>query len=129
MGTKYGLADAAGLEQTKAEQNGIAHAAPDGPGNVRRTRNVAYQHRIDAHDNHNQERLETQCQQRLQIILPGAATACFAFLSLRVDETAIMDYIFNAVRFFLTSQQLYLLRRSEERRVGKECRSRWSPYH
>ena len=24
---------------------------------------------------------------------------------------------------------LYLLIRSEERRVGKECRSRWSPYH
>src|SRR2546430_5899389 len=24
---------------------------------------------------------------------------------------------------------LDLLRRSEERRVGKECRSRWSPYH
>src|SRR2546422_7025498 len=24
---------------------------------------------------------------------------------------------------------LSLLRRSEERRVGKECRSRWSPYH
>src|SRR6266581_4107496 len=24
---------------------------------------------------------------------------------------------------------LLLLRRSEERRVGKECRSRWSPYH
>src|SRR5256885_13548553 len=23
----------------------------------------------------------------------------------------------------------YLRRRSEERRVGKECRSRWSPYH
>ena len=23
----------------------------------------------------------------------------------------------------------YLLIRSEERRVGKECRSRWSPYH
>ena len=22
-----------------------------------------------------------------------------------------------------------LLTRSEERRVGKECRSRWSPYH
>ena len=25
-------------------------------------------------------------------------------------------------------QQAYVLR-SEERRVGKECRSRWSPYH
>ena len=24
---------------------------------------------------------------------------------------------------------VYLLLRSEERRVGKECRSRWSPYH
>ena len=23
----------------------------------------------------------------------------------------------------------YILTRSEERRVGKECRSRWSPYH
>ena len=23
----------------------------------------------------------------------------------------------------------YSLMRSEERRVGKECRSRWSPYH
>ena len=24
---------------------------------------------------------------------------------------------------------LVLSKRSEERRVGKECRSRWSPYH
>ena len=28
-----------------------------------------------------------------------------------------------------TSQLMKLLLRSEERRVGKECRSRWSPYH
>ena len=26
-------------------------------------------------------------------------------------------------------QELPYLERSEERRVGKECRSRWSPYH
>ena len=25
--------------------------------------------------------------------------------------------------------QLWYAERSEERRVGKECRSRWSPYH
>ena len=25
--------------------------------------------------------------------------------------------------------ELDVIRRSEERRVGKECRSRWSPYH
>ena len=24
---------------------------------------------------------------------------------------------------------LFMVPRSEERRVGKECRSRWSPYH
>ena len=28
-----------------------------------------------------------------------------------------------------TSGQILLNGRSEERRVGKECRSRWSPYH
>ena len=28
-----------------------------------------------------------------------------------------------------TEQQIFQAVRSEERRVGKECRSRWSPYH
>ena len=35
-------------------------------------------------------------------------------------------------RFVPTAQAVRLMRnkvRSEERRVGKECRSRWSPYH
>src|SRR2546430_7523207 len=27
------------------------------------------------------------------------------------------------------THRFHLLARSEERRVGKECRSRWSPYH
>ena len=27
------------------------------------------------------------------------------------------------------NEQVVLSSRSEERRVGKECRSRWSPYH
>ena len=29
----------------------------------------------------------------------------------------------------IRSELLMLRTRSEERRVGKECRSRWSPYH
>ena len=29
----------------------------------------------------------------------------------------------------ITSMPLTVTTRSEERRVGKECRSRWSPYH
>src|SRR3712207_9376619 len=30
---------------------------------------------------------------------------------------------------FLARTQMFYAARSEERRVGKECRSRWSPYH
>ena len=29
----------------------------------------------------------------------------------------------------LTPEERPIIGRSEERRVGKECRSRWSPYH
>ena len=46
---------------------------------------------------------------------------------------------YNSASFEATSAQnlanagyhviVYDRRRSEERRVGKECRSRWSPYH
>ena len=38
-------------------------------------------------------------------------------------ESAILDLIDNAI----DSHKKH--KRSEERRVGKECRSRWSPYH
>ena len=34
----------------------------------------------------------------------------------------------GAIKDYLTELKL-LNQRSEERRVGKECRSRWSPYH
>ena len=40
---------------------------------------------------------------------------------------------YNAVKNGMNSELKelpdYLEKRSEERRVGKECRSRWSPYH
>src|SRR5258708_1811952 len=35
----------------------------------------------------------------------------------------------SAERRLRESEERYSLARSEERRVGKECRSRWSPYH
>ena len=35
----------------------------------------------------------------------------------------------NAVALANTPVMDKLMARSEERRVGKECRSRWSPYH
>src|SRR2546430_17692685 len=33
------------------------------------------------------------------------------------------------LRWYDRSRRIARLSRSEERRVGKECRSRWSPYH
>ena len=32
-------------------------------------------------------------------------------------------------QFLRLCGEIYIKNRSEERRVGKECRSRWSPYH
>ena len=37
--------------------------------------------------------------------------------------------VFKASRGIEDIYELTYIRRSEERRVGKECRSRWSPYH
>ena len=49
-----------------------------------------------------------------------------------VDEPAwIMDGNYRPTLHLRLpfSDKIILLDRSEERRVGKECRSRWSPYH
>ena len=35
----------------------------------------------------------------------------------------------NNVFTFADEYKTFISERSEERRVGKECRSRWSPYH
>ena len=47
-------------------------------------------------------------------IIPAALTMCYAFLSLRADETSVMDYIINAIRFFITSQQEFRWQQKEE---------------
>ena len=41
------------------------------------------------------------------MVLPMAMTACFAFLTIRTNETTIMDYLRYAVRYFVTAQQYY----------------------
>ncbi len=35
----------------------------------------------------------------------------------------------NTAKIFIVDDEPEITERSEERRVGKECRSRWSPYH
>src|SRR5687768_18164310 len=54
-------------------------------------------------------------QRRILVFAGAASTVCFFGT-------------FPAVKFFFT-YEVWRRSRSEERRVGKECRSRWSPYH
>ena len=44
-----------------------------------------------------------------------------------IVEDYHLDPVSKAYRKFFDSEEFRT--RSEERRVGKECRSRWSPYH
>src|SRR5688572_1182325 len=48
--------------------------------------------------------------------------------SIGKDKLLWTIFIVLAITTFITEQEILWLR-SEERRVGKECRSRWSPYH
>ena len=47
------------------------------------------------------------------------------------DDMADLERAVNMLHKIFTSQKIayHIEKRSEERRVGKECRSRWSPYH
>lgn len=42
-----------------------------------------------------------------KILIPAVLTAAFAFLSIRNDETTILDFIKYAVRYFISTQQIY----------------------
>ena len=68
----------------------------------------------------------------------GKTNATFTTLRKIIDgeyNTVMGDGVENATRIRVDStvglNEFYAERdgRSEERRVGKECRSRWSPYH
>src|SRR5690554_7985061 len=48
---------------------------------------------------------------------------------LRVFSSNSRDFDIGAAGTTMRFLTAYLAKRSEERRVGKECRSRWSPYH
>ena len=57
------------------------------------------------------------------------------YATLVMANGAVMEGIETKVFFTffgldaITKKTMNKLHRSEERRVGKECRSRWSPYH
>ena len=56
----------------------------------------------------------------------------------QIGHKGLTDSVINEIIVSLKAHELIKIklqekekakRRSEERRVGKECRSRWSPYH
>lgn len=47
---------------------------------------------------------------QLRFFLPLAATLVFAFLTMRFDDTSVLDYIKRAARYFVTTQQFYVWR-------------------
>src|SRR5256885_16746545 len=65
----------------------------------------------------------------LHAVLPGAVGARQALLhGVAVDAQDLVDDVRHGL--VLEDAKVAAARgRSEERRVGKECRSRWSPYH
>ena len=40
-------------------------------------------------------------------LIPAAVTLCFGFLTIRLDETTMLDYIKYAFRYFISTQQYY----------------------
>ena len=43
----------------------------------------------------------------LGLVLPAAATLVYGFLTIRMDETTILDFLKYAIRYFISTQQYY----------------------
>ena len=65
----------------------------------------------------------------LTVVLSSALIAMTTLPVLASNTNYDFDFSFDAGNTCVTSTEYKETRRSEERRVGKECRSRWSPYH
>ena len=69
------------------------------------------------------------------VVLFLSATNAFIGYFTKKESYQLKDLRLNLFALIFAHIQLllglllYVTTRSEERRVGKECRSRWSPYH
>ena len=61
--------------------------------------------------------------------VPVLGDARVAEVENALDERYMKDRVLMPAKAKFRFEQRKGLLRSEERRVGKECRSRWSPYH
>ena len=44
---------------------------------------------------------------QLKFFVPAAATLCFGFLTIRMDDTTVLDFLKYAARHFISTQQYY----------------------
>lgn len=44
---------------------------------------------------------------QLKFMIPAVATLCFGFLTIRLEDTTVLDFIRYAVRYFISTQQYY----------------------
>ena len=45
-----------------------------------------------------------------KIFIPLAVTLCFGFLTIRLEDTTVLDFIQYAVKFFVSTQQIFYWR-------------------
>ena len=73
MRLKDCFCETAGFEQRKAQQYGVAHAAPDCHDDVIFQSDVLHQHSINCHADDDEKRLKAQRQQGAEVVLPHTA--------------------------------------------------------
>ncbi|CCY66789.1 putative uncharacterized protein [Clostridium sp. CAG:678] len=50
-----------------------------------------------------------------KLLIPAALTAAYALLSIRSDETTVLDFLKYAIRCFISTQQYYEWRLKDEK--------------
>ena len=43
----------------------------------------------------------------VQFFVPAVVTLCYAFLTIRMDDTTVLDYLLYAVKFLISTQQYF----------------------
>ncbi len=42
-----------------------------------------------------------------RFVVPAAVTLCYGFLTIRMDDTTVMDFMKYAIRYFISTQQYF----------------------
>ena len=73
MRAEHAPGDGTRFEQAETKQNGIAHAAPNGPDGIAACGDALHQHSINCHAYKNQQSLKADGEQGLDVVLSSAS--------------------------------------------------------